>query len=353
MTAFKALSTAMVKGFVRDRQAVFFSVFFPLMFLVLFGGLLSNQSTSKLNMVEVGKVTLFHQLPRPARAAFDTVFSVSHSHVLSAAVDNVRSGDKDLAVQQHGNQIVVHFSRADQVKAATVLGTIQSFVQSANVEATGAPPRFTYRAEQVEDKSMTTIQYFTPSLLGWAIAMSASFGAAATLVGWRSTRLLRRIRLAPVSTAAVVGSRVGVTIGIAIVQMLIFLAIAVGAFGLQLSGFWWMAVPLLIGGTLSFMSIGLLAGAIANTQDGASAFVNLVVLPMAFLSGSFFPIDGAPTWLQAVSRVLPLRYLNEGMLDVMVRGQGPGAVAVPLAILVGFAVVVTAIASRFFSWEVA
>ncbi len=46
---------------------------------------------------------------------------------------------------------------------------------------------------------------------------------------------------------------------------------------------------------------------------------------MAFLSGSFFPLDGAPQWLKVVSHLLPLRYLNDGMLDVMVRGEGPGA----------------------------
>ncbi len=72
---------------------------------------------------------------------------------------------------------------------------------------------------------------------------------------------------------------------------------------------------------------------------------------MAFLSGSFFPLDGAPKWLDIVSHLLPLRYLNEGMLDVMVRGQGPSAVLLPMAVLVGFAVVVVAIASRFFSWD--
>ena len=48
-----------------------------------------------------------------------------------------------------------------------------------------------------------------------------------------------------------------------------------------------------------------------------------MVLPMAFLSGSFFPLDAAPAWLQAVSNVLPLKHLNDGMLDVMVRGEGP------------------------------
>ena len=44
---------------------------------------------------------------------------------------------------------------------------------------------------------------------------------------------------------------------------------------------------------------------------------------MAFLAGSFFPLDGAPPWLQGLSHLLPLCQLNDGMLDVMVRGEGP------------------------------
>ena len=74
--------------------------------------------------------------------------------------------------------------------------------------------------------------------------------------------------------------------------MAIFVGLGMAAFGLQLTGSWWMAVPLLVAGTLAFMSLGLLAGALAKTQEGAVNLANFLVLPMAFLSGSFFPLDG-------------------------------------------------------------
>ena len=109
--------------------------------------------------------------------------------------------------------------------------------------------------------------------------------------------------------------------------------------------------PLLICGTLAFMSLGLLAGSVSKTVEGATSLANIFVLPMAFLAGSFFSLDGAPTWLNVTSHLLPLRYLNDGMLDVMVRGQGPGAAVVPMLILLGFAAVVVVISSRFFAWE--
>ena len=59
------------------------------------------------------------------------------------------------------------------------------------------------------------------------------------------------------------------------------------------------AGPLLVAGTLSFMSLGLLAGALAKTQEGAVNLANFVVLPMAVLSGSFFPLGKAPSWLSS------------------------------------------------------
>ena len=57
-----------------------------------------------------------------------------------------------------------------------------------------------------EAVSLEPIQYYTPGLLGWAIATSATIGAAATLQGWRQTKLIRRLQLSPVSTRTVVGA---------------------------------------------------------------------------------------------------------------------------------------------------
>ncbi|MGH3446279.1 MAG: ABC transporter permease [Nocardioidaceae bacterium] len=350
MSSFKSVSIAILKGFVRDRQSVFFAIIFPLMFLVLFGGIF-NFGTSKSDLVVVGNVNLIDQLPSQAQNAFDDSFDVSHSSDLDAALEKVRMGDADAAVEMRGKTLVAHYAQADQVKAAVTQGTLRAFVNAANIRKSGQPPTYSFKAERVEDESLETIQFVTPGLLGWAIAMSAAFGAAATLQGWRTSKLLRRLRLSPASTGSIISARVVVAIVVALVQMAIFVGLATAAFGLQLSGSWWMAVPLLICGTLSFMSIGLLAGSIAKTTEGAVNMANFIVLPMAFLSGSFFPLDGAPTWLQAISHVLPLRHLNDGMLDVMVRGLGPSSALAPMAILLGFAVVLTAIASRLFTWE--
>ena len=350
-TTFWALSVAIARGFLRDKAAVFFAILFPLMFLVLFGGLFSDQDQSKVELIEVGDVSFVENLPSGAKEAFDDTFEVSHSDDLDDALEEVKKGDADVAIEQRGDTLIAHYTQTEQVKAAITQGTLRAFVDGSNVAASGQPPKYDFQAERVEDDSLSTIQFFTPGLLGWAVAMSASFGAAATLQGWRQSKLLRRLQLSPVSTRTIVGARVAVTVAIALAQLAIFLGIGSAAFGLTLTDSWWMSIPLLVVGTLCFMAIGLLAGAIAKTAEGAVNMANFFVLPMAFLSGSFFPLDTAPGWLRAFSNVLPLKHMNEGMMDVMVRGSGPSAALVPIAILAGFAIVVTLLAAKLFRWE--
>ena len=124
----------------------------------------------------------------------------------------VRKGDADVAVEMQGDTLVAHYTQTDQVKAAVTAGRAAGLrrrhQRRAALGDAGAPPKYDLETERVEDDSLKTIQYYTPGLLGWAVAMSAAFGAAATIQGWRQSKLIRRLQLAPVSTRTVVGARV-------------------------------------------------------------------------------------------------------------------------------------------------
>ena len=350
--SFKSLSRAMYLGFKRDRTALFFTVLFPLMFLVIFGGIFGHQTTSKVEVLEIGKAPVLEQAVRQGGGQLGEVMKVSRASDRAAALRKVEKGDADAAVEQAGDRLVVHYSAADQVKSGTVRGLMNSIVQAANQAATGRPPAYTMAAQQVEDDSLKAIQFFTPSLLGWALASAGVFGASQTLVTWRTKGILRRLQLSPAPVPTVFAARVAVSLGIALVQFALFVLVAqLPVFGLRLSGAWWMAVPMVIAGVLAFLSIGMLIGAWAKTQETAQAVTQLVVLPMAFLGGSFFPLDASPGWLRALSYVFPLRYLNEGMLNVMGRGLGPTSALPQIAVLLGVAVVGALIAVRLFRWD--
>ena len=346
MTAFKSLSIAMFKGFFRERVALFFTFLMPLMFLVIFGLIFGSTSSNKTKIDVIGDGPVLVALQQTG------ILEFQHVDSLDAAVQAVKSGDVPAAISVQGNKVELRYAASDAVQAGTVQAVIRSVVDAVNVQASGKPPTVTLNSEQVEDSSLTAIQYLTPGILSWGLATSAIFGSALTLVNWRKKQVLRRIRLAPVATGTVISSRLLVTIGTTVLQAILFIAVAMTpVFGLKLAGQWWLALPLLVVGSLSFFSIGVLVGSIAKSEEAATGITNVIVLPMAFLSGTFFPVQNAPQWLQTVSEVLPLRHLNDGMVDVLVRGKGIEALVTPTAVLLAFTLVVSFAASRFFSWE--
>jgi ABC-2 type transport system permease protein len=349
--SFRSLSRAMFRGYIRDRSALVFTLLIPVIFLVLLGSIYKNSSAPKITVLKVGQVSLLDSA-RAASPQLARAMSVTTATSLAAAEQLVRKGTDDVAVQQQGNRLTVRYSAADPTVSGVVNSLFSSIVAQANIAATGRAPTYQMSSAQVEDASLKPIQYLAPGLLGWAIASGGAFAAVSTLVGWRQNKLLRRLRLAPVSTTSIVAARIGVSVAVGVAQMFVFLAIATTPyFGLKLTATWWMAIPVVVAGTLAFMAIGLLVGALAKTQQAGTSIANLIILPMAFLGGAFIPLDFAPKWLQEVSYVMPLRYLVTGVQDVMARGQSAAAALPALGILLGFTAVVTLIAVRVFRWD--
>jgi ABC-2 type transport system permease protein len=346
VSAFKSLSIAGLKGFSRDKAALFFTFLFPLMFLVVFGLLFRDAGTDKIKIGVAGDgpiVQALQQLPVVEAQKFDNV---------DAAVQSVKDGDLPGAVIQNGDKVELRFAASDQTKSGIINGLVSSVVDKSNIAATGQQPRFQFQANQVEDNSLNAIQYLTPGILSWAVASAGVFGSALTFVAWRKKQVLRRLWLAPVSPLTVLGSRIAVTLGTAIVQGVLFIGIAtLPLFGLKLSGTWALSIPIFLFGMLAFFAIGLLIGSFAKTEEAANGAAQIVILPMAFLSGTFFPIDQAPGWLQTVSEIFPLRHMNDGMQDFLVRGKGAEALLAPCGILLGFTIVIGFIATRLFKWD--
>lgn len=344
---FTELFRAQWLAFVRDKAALFFTLLFPLMFLIIFGLLISDGESSRSTVLVTGSGPVLDSLPTQ-------VLDVVRVDDAAEALEKVRNGDEAAMLEQRGDVLTLRFAASDQVQAGTIQGIISSVVDTANLRAAGvSAPRFTLRAEQVEDESLEPIEFFTPGILGWAVSIAAVFGAALTLVTWRDKRVLLRLRLAPVRLAEIAGSRVLVSILIAVGQVVLYIGAAVVLFDLSPTSAWWMSFPIAIVGTLAFLSVGLVVGAVSKTVDSASAIANLITLPMAFLSGAFFPLDDAPGWVQNVANVLPLKHIITGMTDTMVRGLGPASAFPEIGVLLLFTVVVGAIAvhPRVFRWS--
>ena len=197
------------------------------------------------------------------------------------------------------------------------------------------------------------IDTIAPGIMNWGIGNAAVFGLAYNLVEWRNTDVLRMIRRTPTSMTAFLASRFATVGLVSLVQAVLFLGVAVAPpFRLMVTPAGLLAsVPVLLCGALAFFAIGLLVGNVARTPDAVAAIANFLMVPMAFLSGSFYPLSQSPAWLQWLARILPLRYMNDGVDGVLSGGGRYGNVGLCCAVLVAFAVAVGFVAVRTFRWE--
>lgn len=347
----RSLSALVREGFkalLRDKMALFFTFGLPLGFLILFGLMFSNNSSTPKVLV-VGQGSLVQVIDSPA---MKDALDVERATDLAKARKRVENAEVAAVISQEGQTLRVDYAASETQTSGQVLGIINGVVSQANLKAAGVTtPAFRMDAKTVEDTSLGYIEFFVPGLLGYGISVGAVFGLAIALVQWRRSGLLRRLQLTPVATRDIAVARVIVHVALAIAQTIAFFALGKLAFDLKLSGAWWMALPLVVCGTIAFLAIAFAVASFAKTQEAASGIANAVTLPMGFLGGAFFPLDLAPGWMQGISKVMPLTYLTDGLKDVMVRGQGPSAALLPMAILLGFAVVIGGVAVRFFRWE--
>ncbi len=151
------------------------------------------------------------------------------------------------------------------------------------------------------------LEYFFPGTIALVLLFTAIFATIAVVEDRRSG-FLQGVLVAPVARRSIVlGQALGATT-LAVVQGLMFLALAPLA-GVPLT----LARVLATGGTMAVVAFGLtnlglvIAWRMESTQ-GFHAIMNLVLLPIWFLSGAFFPTTGAPVWLQWAMRLDPLTY---------------------------------------------
>ncbi len=228
---------------------------------------------------------------------------------------------------------------------------MQGVADQVNLEAAGQPPVVTVEARQVESDELKYIDFLVPGLLAMALAQSAVFAIAGTLVSYRELGIFRRLKVTPLPLREFAFARLVAMLVLALAQTVVLLAAGKLLFGITLGLDLAGLVPLVVLGALCFISLGFLTGSLTKTQESAAALANVITLPMVFLAGVFFPLTQAPGWLQTLARFLPLTYLADGLRDVAIRGDSFASTLPALGVLAGFTLVFSAIALRLFRWE--
>ena len=188
-------------------------------------------------------------------------------------------------------------------------------------------------------------------MLGYGCANTAFGGLAITLVIRREGGILKRLRATPLPTATYLGAVLVSTLIVFFLQMLVTVALGVLLYDAQGAESWLAVVPVVLLGGIAFAGLGFGVASLIRSAEGSSAVVNLIILPMAFLSGSFGPTSGYPQVLQAIADVLPLTYLIDLIEGAYLSGEPLTDDPTAVAVLVAWGVGGYLVAAKRFGWE--
>ena len=187
-------------------------------------------------------------------------------------------------------------------------------------------------------------------LFGYGAANTAFAGLAITLVVRREAGVLKRLRATPLTPAVYVAAVLLSTLVVFALQAVGLLVVGGLAFGASMPANWPGFVGVVVLGVACFAGLGVGAASLIRSAEGVSAVVNVVVLPMAFLSGSFGPTRNYPAFLQAIADVLPLTYFLDVVRGVYLDGESLFADPRALGVVAAWGVAGLVLALRRFSW---
>jgi ABC-2 type transport system permease protein len=364
MRALGRLTIANITSFRRDPATLFWTIAFPVTFMVLFGLIFSGGGSTRF---DVGWVDLDGT---PASRALAT------SPALSAVFD-LRTGaseEEQLAAMRAGEvravivvpagfgaaasgaaaagplPVRLYTDPSNQQTAQTIGGIVGAVVGGVNQAASGRPPLLEVEARDIQSQQISTIALFVPSVLAMALMQLGLFGAL-PIVAERQNLVLKRLAATPLRRRTFVGSHILDRLLVAIVQAAIILGIGAVLFNVTLLGNPLLFAGLVILGALTFIALGYVIAAFARSEDSASQLTSILQFPLMFLSGIFFPLEAMPEVLRLVAVFLPLTYLGDALRQVMVDGIPFVPLWVDVVVLAAWMVGSFAVSARFFRWE--
>lgn len=193
--------------------------------------------------------------------------------------------------------------------------------------------------------------YLVAGLIGYAVANTALAGLAITLVIRRELGILKRLRSTPLPAPVYLGATLLSNLLVVALQSLAVVALGVFLFGAAGPAGWSSLVLALALGAAAFAGLGLAAAALVRSSEAVAAVVNVIVLPMSFLSGSFGSADELPRALELLAALLPLEYLLELALAAYADGEPATERLGAVAVLAAWGAGGYLVARARFGWE--
>ena len=193
--------------------------------------------------------------------------------------------------------------------------------------------------------------YLVAGLIGYAVANTALSGLAITLVVRREFGILKRLRSTPLPAATYLAATLLSNLIVVALQSLAVVALGVFLFDADGAADVVSLVAALALGAVAFAGLGLAAAALIRSAEAVAAVVNVIVLPMSFLNGSFGRADELPRPLELLSDVLPLEYLLELVHAAYVESEPVTEHLGAVAVLAAWGAAGYVVARLRFGWE--
>lgn len=359
---FTKLST---RRFFRDRLAIFFSILFPLIFLFVFG------SISKGNGSPTFNVALFNESKTPFSKQFageiekSKVFKVNDKvNNLAEAKDKMSKsqidgiitlpptfGHVDTASNYPTGNVELLYSASNTSTGQTLETILSGSVGAINDKLIGSKPPLSVKAGTVNDNKLTAFDYTFSGLLGFSIIGIGIFGPINVFPELKKQGILRRLHTTPIRVWQYFMSTMFSQAITGIVAIAVQFAVAISVFNLTVAGNYAEIILFVILSIFMILGIGLAIGGWAKNERQAAPLSNIVVFPMMFLSGTFFPRYLMPDWLQHVSAYLPLTPVIDGLRLLTTEGAHLAQLGLQLGEIGAWMLLIYVIAFRVFRWE--
>jgi ABC-2 type transport system permease protein len=361
-----------LKAFKRDGQALFWTFFFPIMFMGLLGVVFGNAQVIDL---KVGVINLDGAQPSVQLA--QTIDGIDHVQVVwyngtdgtDRALAALKNGDLSAYIVIPANYsatlaayagdpnstarvtIPVYFAQDNTGSGGVAYSIVSEVLNRMSFILAGKEPVLAPGAEGVSVTRGRYIDYLVPGILAMNAMFSGVFNIAVVMTTMRQKGILRRLKVTPVSKSAILAAMITTRMLIIFISMAMILGIGVFAFGVQLQGNMALLVFVVIIGSLAFTTFGFAVSAYAKTVESAEAIANTVAMPMMFLGDVFLPVTNMPAFIQPIASALPLSYLGKALREVALQGHGLLEIALPLGAVVLYGLIGFAIAIKLFRWE--
>jgi ABC-2 type transport system permease protein len=352
------------KQYLRSRSAAFFMFAMPIILVLVFGSIFSS-STTKLDVQvqnldegqsgaaylkilnETGSVNV-KMIPKDVNLA-----QYIKDNSLSVAVMIPGNFSTSLAESLAANGSlpvdITVYGDPSQSTFGSVMTSVQTAESIMNFHFANARPVLVVSVQSVASDKFENMDYFLPGVVGITIMTNALYGMTAVCAEYKSKGYSKLLATTTLTKGEWLTSKVLTYSVLLSASVVVTYVVAVLVLGLHVS-LTPMTFALIPAGAFLFTSAGMLLGSVSKDAESASAIANAIGFPMMFLSGSFFPVELMPDFLQVVAKGMPMTYLNNAFRDTMLFNNDVSALA-NMGILLAIGAVLFIAGSKLMSWK--